>query len=151
MNESVSVKPAAETDQQWAAGQMAAADPWAFLGISFDQCLAACIHPANHVYIATQKGQPCGAIVLQDSGVAGSPYIKSLVVAPTHRGAGIGKQLVTFAEDLYRPRSRHLFLCVSSFNDRAIKFYFENGYEQVGEFKDYIVKGYDELLLHKWL
>ena len=42
-----------------------------------------------------------------------------------------------------------MFLCVSSFNLNAQKFYEHIGYTTVGEFKDYIIKGKSEILMHK--
>jgi ribosomal protein S18 acetylase RimI-like enzyme len=42
-----------------------------------------------------------------------------------------------------------VFLCVSSFNERAQKLYQRLGYERVGELPDYVVKGYSEILMRK--
>ena len=41
----------------------------------------------------------------------------------------------------------NLFLCVSSFNTDAPKFYLTLGYEQIGVLKDYLVEGHDEILI----
>jgi ribosomal protein S18 acetylase RimI-like enzyme len=49
------------------------------------------------------------------------------------------------------PGAKHMFLCVSSFNGRARRFYERRGYSQVGEFPDYIVEGASEILMHKRL
>lgn len=130
---------------------MASSEPWTTLGITRDQSLNACTDKGNLVYIAHNKGEPCGLLILQDRGVAGSPYIKSIAIVPDYRSQGIGKLLLDFAENRYRPTSKHIFLCVSSFNAQAQKFYLANGYETVGEFKDYIMDGYSELLMHKRL
>ena len=82
---------------------------------------------------------------------AGSPYIKTIVVDPAYRGKGIGTSLLTFAEDLFRGKNKHLFLCVSSFNNRARKLYEQAGFKVVGEFEDYIIEGESELIMHKRL
>jgi ribosomal protein S18 acetylase RimI-like enzyme len=42
-----------------------------------------------------------------------------------------------------------MFICVSSFNPRAQRFYRRLGYEVIGELKDYIVDGHSEILLRK--
>jgi ribosomal protein S18 acetylase RimI-like enzyme len=42
-----------------------------------------------------------------------------------------------------------VFICVSSFNDRARSLYERLGYEVVGELKDFIVRGHSEWLLRK--
>jgi ribosomal protein S18 acetylase RimI-like enzyme len=83
--------------------------------------------------------------------VAGSPYIASIATASECRGKGVGSRLLQFAEDLFRPESNHIFLCVSSFNPRARRLYERCGYEVVGEFQDYVIRGASELLMHKRL
>jgi len=64
---------------------------------------------------------------------------------------GLGTRFISFAEDYFRPRSRHLFLCVSSFNDRARRLYERLGYEPVGAVKDLAIEGASELLMCKRL
>jgi ribosomal-protein-alanine N-acetyltransferase len=88
---------------------------------------------------------------LHKRGVASSPYVKSIVVSDKYRGFGIGKALMEFAENLFRNEAKHIFLCVSSFNQRARAFYERLGYEAVGELKDYIIDGESEILMHKRL
>jgi GNAT superfamily N-acetyltransferase len=48
-------------------------------------------------------------MVLDRRGVAGSPYIKSFIVADEFRGHGVGSQMMAFAEDdgLRRIVGRH--------------------------------------------
>ena len=145
------ITKATEEEKTWAAELMAQSEPWTTLGITLEKSLIACCDGGNHVYIAHDRNTPCGLIILQDKGVAGSPYIKSIAVAPTYQNQGIGKQLLKFAEDQYRGTSKHLFLCVSSFNKKAQHLYQEYGFRVVGEFKDYIVDGLSEILMHKRL
>jgi ribosomal-protein-alanine N-acetyltransferase len=103
------------------------------------------------VYVAHLVDKPCGAIILDPRGLAGSPYLKSLIIAEEYRGKGAGAALLEFAENLFRPLSRHFFLCVSSFNKRAVTFYERHGYGRVGEFTDYIIEGESEILMYKRL
>lgn len=142
---------AIESEKPWAAELMSKSEPWTVLGITLEQSINAVRDEGNLVFIARDRNVPCGVIILQDKGVAGSPYVKSVVVAPSYRNQGIGKLLITFAEDKYRNHYKHLFLCVSSFNKEAQRFYKESGYAAVGEFKDYIVDGLSEILMHKRL
>ena len=145
------ITKATEKEKAWAAELMANSEPWTTLGVTFEKSLIACHDSANHVYIAHDRDTPCGVIILQDKGVAGSPYIKSIAVFQQYQNQGIGKQLLKFAEDQYRGTSKHLFLCVSSFNKKAQHLYQEYGFLVVGEFKDYIVDGLSEILMHKRL
>jgi ribosomal-protein-alanine N-acetyltransferase len=142
---------ATREERDWAADLMARSDPWITLGVSLEQCRLACRSPEHLVYVAHLDGKPCGAIVLHKSGVAGSPYVKSIIVADPFRGRGIGADLMEFAEDLFRHEARHIFLCVSSFNTRARTFYERLGFRAVGEFQDYVIKGASEILMHKRL
>ncbi len=136
-------------ERDWAAELMAASEPWITLHVSLEQCRAACHDPEYLLYVAHCAGDPCGVIVLQRRGVAGSPYVKSIAVSAGHRDRGVGDRLMQFAEDLFRGRARHIFLCVSSFNTHALGFYERRGYHAVGEFKDYIIAGASEILMHK--
>ncbi len=134
-----------------AAHLLANSEPWITLRITLDQCKKNCHNPDFLLFIAYTGNKPSGIIIIDPKGVAGSPYIKSVAVYPEFRGKGIGVSLLSFAEGLFRGKSKYIFLCVSSFNKRAQKFYDRNGYKVVGELKDYIIEGASEILIHKRL
>jgi ribosomal protein S18 acetylase RimI-like enzyme len=119
------------------------------LGTTPDQLLKTFHHPEYQVHLAMADGHRAGVLVIHPRGLASSPYIKSIAVASSFQNRGIGEQLMAFAESNYGREAKHLFLCVSSFNLRAQKFYRRLGYETVGEFRDYVIEGESELLLHK--
>jgi ribosomal protein S18 acetylase RimI-like enzyme len=56
---------------------------------------------------------------------------------------------MAFAEERIFQEVPNVFLCVSSFNQEAQRFYARLGYEQVGELKDYVVRGHSEFLMRK--
>ena len=87
---------------------------------------------------------------LHPRGVAGSPYLASIAVAPEARGLGVGSALLDAAEARF-PGARWMFLCVSSFNARARALYERHSYRAVGELPDYVVDGVAEILLVKRL
>ncbi len=147
----VLISAASETEKEWAAGVMAGSEPWITLGRSRESCLEICRRPEYQVFVARQGEQLCGFVALVRRGVAGSPYIASIAVAEEFRGGGIGSRLLEFSEDLFRATARHIFLCVSSFNPRARALYERCGYEPIGEFRDYIIDGASEILMHKRL
>jgi len=147
----VEVGAASDEDRLWAAALMASSDPWITLGRGVDQCVQVCRDPEYLVFVARREPERCGVLVLQRRGVAGSPYVVSLAVAPEARGQGVGGRLLAFAEAHVRPDAAHLFLCVSSFNDRARHFYETHGYVVEANFQDYVVSGASELLMHKRL
>jgi [ribosomal protein S18]-alanine N-acetyltransferase len=147
----IAISPLTDADREWAARLFAESDPWRRLGITVEQCREVCGDPGYLAFVARFNNERCGVIVLQKRGVAGAPYIKSIAVAAAQRSSGVGAALVEFAESLFRPEARHIFLCVSSFNRRARAFYERLGYKPVGQFDDYIVAGESEVLMHKRL
>jgi len=147
----VTIRRATGDDARWAAGVMAASDPWLTLGRGFDACLAACTSALDVLEIAESGGERCGLVLVRPAGVAGAPYIVSIAVAPGFRSGGIGAALLEHVESTYRGRAHHLFLCVSSFNPRARRFYERHGFEAVGTLRAFLIEGADEILMHKRL
>jgi ribosomal protein S18 acetylase RimI-like enzyme len=147
----VLIMPATPPERDWAGTLLAGSEPWLTLGIGLEQCLRTCHDPEYEVYIAHTGDVPCGVMVLDPRGMAGAPYIKSVAVSEGSRNLGVGALLLAFTESVCRSRSKHLFLCVSSFNTAARRFYETHGFTLVGELPDYIVQGASELILHKAL
>jgi ribosomal protein S18 acetylase RimI-like enzyme len=147
----LSIEPATPDDREWAARVMAASDPWLTLGRGLEDCRARCLDPACVLLVARHGARNCAFALLHPRGVAGSPYLASFAVEPAWRSRGVGAVLLAACERHFAASSRHFFLCVSSFNQRARAFYERHGYRQVGEFADYVVEGASELLLYKRL
>jgi ribosomal protein S18 acetylase RimI-like enzyme len=146
------ISEATSDDRLWAARLMATSEPWIRLRRGYEQCLAVVQpQPDTEVFVAREGGTPVGVVVLRPRGVAGSPYLASIAVDPDARGRGVGSALLAFVEQRFRPAHRHLFLCVSSFNDRARRLYERQGFHMVGEFPDYVIDGASEILMHKRL
>jgi len=148
--EELEIAPAEEAELEWCARLMASSDPWITLGRAYGACLERVRRAGSEVLVARRGGHPQGFVLLEPRGVAGSPYIASIAVAPEVRSGGVGSALVARAEGRY-PEARHMFLCVSSFNGRARALYERLGYRAVGELPDYIVDGASEILMHKRL
>ena len=138
-------------DREWAAQLFANNEPWVTLGTTIEQTRIACNDNEYLVYVAKLNSESCGAIILHKLGLASSPYIKSIAVDKNYMGRGVGKALMEFTENIFSKTANHLFLCVSSFNVSARAFYEHLGYISVGEFKDYVIKGESEILMHKRL
>ncbi len=145
----IEIKLATVEERDWAARLIVSSEPWSKANVQLETARQVCHHPAFLLYIAHVEGKSSGAMVIDLCGVAGSPYIKWLVVAPDQRGHGIGAALIQFAETLARQHAKHLFLCVSSFNSRARALYEKLGFKQVGEIPDYFIAGTSEILMHK--
>jgi len=147
----VDIRDATGADRDWAAALMAGSDPWMRLGATLAACLDMCRDPRYEVYVALRDGKRLGVVILQDKGLAGSPYLKSIAVAEGVRSRGVGSALLDFAEARWRGEARWFFLCVSSFNERARALYERRGYTAVGELPDQVVDGAGETVMRKRL
>ena len=135
-------------DKLAAAALMAASDPWLRLGLREEHCLRTFSVPFRETYAARAGKELAGFVVVAMYGTFRG-YIQVLFVAPPFRGRGLGEELMAFAEGKIFARSPNVFLCVSSFNKGARRFYGRLGYRRIGVIKDFFEKGSDELLLRK--
>ncbi|MBA4071199.1 MAG: N-acetyltransferase [Gemmatimonas sp.] len=135
-------------DREACARMMSESDPWITLGRDFARCLTAVSDSSRELYVARTGDGVAGFILLTMKGQFPG-YITSVCVAASARSSGLGTQLVAFAERRIHRESPNVFLCVSSFNPGARRLYERLGFEFVGTLKDFLVKGYDELLFRK--
>ena len=147
--DSILIQPLADTDLPRCAEIMSVQDPWKALGIGVDRCLFA-ISGAHLVrYGLYLEGQVVGLAVVHPTGFASSPYLSVLAVDAAHTGRGLGSRLLGRVEqEAFRDR-RNLFLCVTSFNARAQRFYLARGYVQIGVIEDFFKPGVDEFIFRK--
>ena len=127
---------------------MASSKPWTTLGITQDQVLITLNDTLNEVFGAYIKDEMVGTIIIQTKG-AFSGYLKSIAVKAGWRDKHLGKFMMEFVENQLLSKSPNVFLCVSSFNMNAQKFYLKLGYEIIGVLKNYVVEGHDEILMRK--
>ena len=127
---------------------MADSEPWITLQRDYDASVQTLTSPGKEVYVAACGRQILGFIILNmQGGFIG--YIQSIGVAPEWRSRGIGRRLVAYAEERIFREAPNVFICVSSFNPGAQRFYRSLGYEAIGELKDFVVRGHSEILLRK--
>lgn len=139
---------ASPKDKKSAAELMAASDPWLKLGLRARHCLKTFSAPFRETYAARAGKELAGFVVITMYGTFRG-YIQVLFVAPGYRGKGLGEELMKFAEKKIFASSPNVFLCVSSFNKGARRFYRRRGYTQAGLLEDFLIKGSDELLMRK--
>ena len=149
-NLTVSIERGTEADVDWCTHLMASTQPWLTLRPSPQACEAVFRRAGCELFLAREGEMRLAFILLQSSGLAGSPYVGAIAVAAEARRKSVGSQLLAFGEKQY-PAARNIFLCVSDFNSGAIALYKRVGYEQVGVLKDYVVAGHDELIMRKRL
>ncbi len=135
------------------SGIVASSDPWKRLreGIDFRPYLVR--NRTNTLaYVCVSGDEPVGFILFIPEPVfARGGYLKAIGVSPLHRGRGIGKKLLSFAEQRTARSALHFFLCCSSFNRGAQAFYRNCGYVKAGSLPDIIVPGASEYIYWKRL
>ncbi len=145
----VSIRPlTGEAEARFCAEFLAASDPWLTLGMTAEQARARLTNPAREVYVATVAEALIGVMVFDLTGVLNG-YLQILAVHPDWRGRGVGAQMLVWAEERIFRQSPNVFLCVSSFNERAQEFYQRRGYQRVGVLPDFLTAGLAEILLRK--
>jgi ribosomal-protein-alanine N-acetyltransferase len=139
-----------ERDQEarQCARLMANSEPWITLRRTYDDSVKMLQTPSKEVYVALMEEKVVGFIVLVMEGIFRG-YIQTVGVLPEYRNRGIGSRLIEFAENRIFRETPNVFMCVSSFNERAQALYKRLQYQVVGELKDFIVPGHSEILLRK--
>lgn len=138
------------SEAETCARMMADSEPWLTLSRGYEGLLKAVQNPGREVFLAKSGSEIAGLVMINLQG-AFIGYIQALCVAPAWRNKGIGAKLMAFAEQHIFSQTPNVFLCVSSFNLEAQKFYTRQDYVEIGVLKDYLMTGYDEILMRKTL
>jgi len=156
----VEIRSLKDTDEaETCARMMADSEPFITLQRGYEASLRLVSDPSREVYLALVESEIVGFVVLVMHG-AFIGYVQSICVAPEWRNRGIGSapewrnrgigsRLMSFAEKRIFAETPNAFLCVSSFNEGARRFYERLGYEVVGELKNYLISGHSEILMRK--
>lgn len=142
------VQPLGAGEAEACARMMATSEPWLTLGRSFETSLAIVTNAAKEVWVVPGDEGPRAFVILDLHG-AFTGYVQTICVRADARGQGLGTRLLSWAEERIFRESPNVFLCVSSFNDRARRLYERLGYAVVGTLDDYIVRGHGEVLMRK--
>jgi ribosomal protein S18 acetylase RimI-like enzyme len=143
------IRPIRGTDEPAECARlMSGTEPWLTLGRTYDQALRLLTSETREVYVARASGVLVGFIVLWMQGPFVG-FVQTLAVKPQWRGRGIGKSIMQFAERRIFNEFRNVFLCVSSFNESAMRFYLRLGYHRVGDLTEMLIPGHSEILMRK--
>jgi ribosomal protein S18 acetylase RimI-like enzyme len=95
-------------------------------------------------------GETAGAVAVRYPWLKG-PYLELLAVLPPAQGRGIGATVLDwFEREGSRLGARNLWVCASSFNRRALRFYERHGFKPAATLPGLVADGYDEILLRKF-
>jgi ribosomal protein S18 acetylase RimI-like enzyme len=123
-------------------------DPWVTLKMQYEYCLNAFDGENREVFVMEAGHKLVGFVIMQTQG-SFKGYIQTICVAESWRGKGIGTRLLQFCENRILTYSPNIFICVSSFNEGAIRLYESFGFKRVGELENFVKEGYTELLYRK--
>lgn len=112
------------------------------------------VSATNHIYtpleftVKNEKGTEIGGI-LAELGYWNDLEIKVLWVEESYRKRGIGTLLLQYAEKTAKEKGAEISM-LDAFDFQAENFYLKNGYEPIGEIKDF-PKGHRRIYLSKKL
>lgn len=139
------------------AAWIAALDPWRSLGYGaagLARFLRRTAHQPGGVLLAREGGArsaPVVGVLCRQEGVLLGDFISLVAVRPEAAGRGVGRALMTRAEELTARRRRWLFVSADAGNRSALAFYRKLGFARVGRLPDLVKAGHTELLLRKGL
>jgi ribosomal protein S18 acetylase RimI-like enzyme len=145
----VRIIPMDQSHVRACAAIAARSEPWKTLGerVDFKRYIE---QKTAHVCLVGDR--PVGFLVFTPDPVfARGGYLRAIGVDPEVRRQGIGKRLLSFAENETARKAEYLYLCVSSFNRLARSFYKKCGYTRVGTLPNLIVQGASEHIYWKQL
>jgi ribosomal protein S18 acetylase RimI-like enzyme len=131
---------------------IASMDPWRTLRIGPETIARQLLEPEDHLrqHEICLKKECAGAIVVRAPWLYG-PYISLLAILPDYQAMGLGAAVLRKVANETKPRPKNIWVCVSSFNQRAQRFYTRNGFEHVGTLPGLIRPKFTELLMRKRL
>ncbi len=127
---------------------MSTSEPWITLRRTFGDVIKIIEDDASEVHLMKLQSTTIGFAIIKMRG-AFVGYIQSVVIESRYRGKGLGELFMGYLERRILSEQPNIFICVSSFNRDAKRLYERLGYETIGELKDYIVRGYSEILMRK--
>lgn len=137
-----------EAEARACTARLVAFGPWQTVGIPAEKIFRDLTNPQREVFVAEFEQKVAGLLILHFGG-SFDGYIQLIAVFPEFQGRGLGEGIMRFAEEKIFQCSKNVFLCVSSFNPRARKFYERLGYQKTGELVDFLVAGSNEILMRK--
>ncbi len=150
-DDQIVIRPLQGTEEaEICARVMSNSEPWLRLQRTYEHAIKALTNSTREIYVALVRDTLSGFIIVNMGGPFPG-YIQVICVFPDCRDQGVGRTLIQFAERRIFCDTPNVFLCVSSFNTDAQRFYEQLGYKQIGEIEDYLAEGHSELLMRKTL
>ena len=139
-------------DAEVIAGRLATMDPWLALSYStipLKNYLSGG-DPSLHRYKVMVDNVIAGVVAVRYPWLRGA-YLELIGLFPEQQGRGLGTAILQWLEQETRPCAANCWVLVSSFNDLAKRFYFRQGFREVGSIEALVSLQSTELLLRKVL
>jgi GNAT superfamily N-acetyltransferase len=139
-------------DAKTVAGKLAAISPWLALGYSAIQLEKYLLtgDPSLHRYTVIVDNVIAGVVAVRYPWLRGA-YLELIGLFPEQQGRGLGTAILQWLEQETKPWAANLWVLVSSFNDSAKRFYFQQGFREIGSIEALVSLQSTELLLRKVL
>lgn len=136
---------------EWIISLLENMEPWSRLHLERNYYTSIFGENTNHhIKLALIEGSVVGVVAWQifDNFPFGG-YIRVIAIDQNYQGKGIGRILISVAEDKIFQEMKNSFVLVHKSNINAKNFYIRNNYREIGIFTDYIHTGEDLMLLRK--
>jgi diamine N-acetyltransferase len=134
------------------AEAIVAMPPWSAMSYPADamaRFLASSADGASRFLIEVD-GAEAGTVAVRHPWLKG-PYLELLALLPPFQRRGIGAGIMSWFEQAGRGLgARNLWVCASSFNDGALRFYQRHGFRPAATLPGLVAEGYEEILLRKF-
>jgi ribosomal protein S18 acetylase RimI-like enzyme len=134
------------------AASIVAMEPWSVMEYPADRLSEFLASPDGGVTrrLIEIGGERAGVISVRYPWLKG-PYLELLALLPPFQRKGIGGMLLQrFEREAVSREARNLFVCASSFNESALRFYRRHGFRDAAVLPGLVAEGYDEILLRKF-
>jgi ribosomal protein S18 acetylase RimI-like enzyme len=134
------------------AGAIVAMPPWSSVAYPKEQMTRFLATPAAGTsrYAVEVGGVAAGAVSVRSPWLKG-PYLELLAILPAFQGNGVGAKILAWFEvEGLRVGARNLWVCATSCNARALRFYARHGFQPVATLPGLVADGYDDILLRKF-
>lgn len=149
----VTLSPLSPAECPSLAAAIVAMEPWSVMDYPADRLSEFLAKPDGGVTrcLIEIGGKRAGVIAVRYPWLKG-PYLELLALLPPFQRKGIGGMLLErFEQEAASREARNLFVCASSFNENALRFYRRHGFQDAAVLPGLVAQGYDEVLLRKFL
>ena len=135
-----------EDDYRQSATLLTVSEPWSELNRTYEYSLAKVSNKDSKLFVLKKDDEVLGCLVLEPFGPL-KCFVRALCIKEGYRNQHLGAALLKYVEEDCFSYTKNVFMFCEG--ERRLKFYKDNGYETVGELKDYNKEGLSEYILRK--